>query len=220
MAGPAPQTRNWTALENKHKPKGLHLLVCGEVEVTNTNKRPRLHESAERNPKHLGLDLTIEDTSEPGLAVKCWMPVSFHKEVKADQYDSVTIRWDVRAIAEIPVVNDREHDAKVAAQMAEVNAKHAKAPKKAAPKSAPPKPAPAKKAAPKKAAPKKAKKAAPKKARKKAAPNKTVAARAVRAVGGWARGVKKALKSVVKSSPKRHAKKAKKKAGRRKAKKR
>ena len=206
MAGPAPQTRNWSALENKHRPTGLHLLVFGEVQVTNSNKRPRLRESPERNPKHLGLHLTIEDTSEPGLDVKCWKPASFHKEVKADQYDSVTIRWDASAIAEIPVVNDRERDAKIAAQAAEVNAKHAKTPKKPAPK----KPAPKKAAAAKETAPKKAKTAAPKKAKKAA--KKPVTARAVKAVGGWAKGVKKAINRVIgtkKKSAKKPAKKAK-----------
>jgi hypothetical protein len=211
MTGPAPRTRNWTALENKHKPKGLHLLVYGEVEVTNSNKQPRLRESPERNPKHLGLHLTIEDVGKPGLDVKCWKPASFHKEVTADQYDSVTIRWDVSAIAEVPVVNDREHHAKLAAQVAEVNAKHAKAPKKAAPKSPTPKQAGAKKAAPKQA-----KKAPSKQARKKAAPKKAVTARAVRAVGGWARGVKKALTSVMTSTKKKPVKKV----GKRKGKKR
>jgi hypothetical protein len=220
MAGPAPKTKDWSARENVHKPKGLHLIVSGLVQVTSTNKEPRLKESSERDPKHLGLALTIEDTGGPGPDVMCWKAAFFHKEVKANQYDSVTIRWDVSAIAQIPVLDDRECAQKAAAMTAALNAKYAKAPNKAAPKSAPPKQAAAKTAAPKKAKKAAAKKAAPKKGRKKAPPQKTVAARAVRAVGGWAKGVKKALKSVVKSSPKRPAKKAKKKAGRRKAKKR
>ena len=46
MADPAPKTRNWRALENAHKPKGLHVLVFGQVEVSATNKEPVLTETA------------------------------------------------------------------------------------------------------------------------------------------------------------------------------
>jgi hypothetical protein len=196
MAGPAPKTKDWSARENVHKPKGLHLIVSGLVQVTSTNKEPRLKESSERDPKHLGLALTIEDTGGPGPDVMCWKAAFFHKEVTANQYNSVTIRWDVGAIAQIPVLDDRECAQKAAAMTAALNAKYAKAPKKTA----------AKKAAPKKAAPKKAKKAAPKKAKK--AGKKAVTARAVKAVGGWAKGVKKALTSVM-GTKKKSAKKAK-----------
>ena len=38
MADPAPKTRNWRAIENAHKPKGLHVLVFGEVEVSATTR--------------------------------------------------------------------------------------------------------------------------------------------------------------------------------------
>ena len=31
MAGPAPKTKDWSALENAHKPKGLHVIVNGLV---------------------------------------------------------------------------------------------------------------------------------------------------------------------------------------------
>ena len=203
MAGPAPKTRNWTARENAHKPSGLHLIVAGAVQVTNTNQQPALEESAERNPKNLGLALTMTNTGEPGLDVICWKPAHFHKVVKANDYESVTIRWGSSSIAQVPVVDDSEHAKLVTAQMAAVNTAHAKAPKKPAAKKV------AKKAAAKKAAPKKA---APKKA-KKAAAKKTVAARTVKAVGGWARGVKKALKRVIgapkKKAPKKAAKKSK-----------
>ena len=209
MAGPAPKTRNWLARENRHRPKGLHLIVNGLVQVTNTNKQPCLTESSERDPQHLGLTLTIEDSGGPGLDVVCWKEAFFHKEVKANQYNSVTIRWDVSALAQVPVVDDRESAQQATAMMAEVNAKYGKAPKK-----------PAKRAAPK-AAPKKAKKAVPKKAKKaaKKGAKKAVASRAVRAVGGWAKGVKKALRRVM-GAKKKPAKKAAKKAGKRKGTKR
>ena len=48
MADPAPKTRNWRALENAHKPKGLHLLVFGQVEVSAINKEPVLTETPEQ----------------------------------------------------------------------------------------------------------------------------------------------------------------------------
>jgi hypothetical protein len=224
MAGPAPNTRNWTARENKQPPKSLVLRVGGSVEVSSTNKVPKLTESAERNPKHLGLTLTIEDTGEPGNDVMCWKPAGFSKNVaSADQYDGVTIRWDSGAIAEIPVVDDSEHHEKVAGHMAALNAKHAKSGAKAAPKAPkgprpaavkPAKEAAAKKPAPKKAAPKKAKKAPAKKKAAKKAPKKAVAASVVRTVGGWAKGARKALSRAMgaKKAPKKAAKKAAKKA--------
>jgi hypothetical protein len=206
MAGPAPKTRNWLARENRHRPKGLHLIVNGLVQVPNTNKQPCLTESSERDPKHLGLALTIEDTGGPGVDVMCWKEAFFHKEVRANQYNSVTIRWDVSAIAQVPVLDDAESAQHATAMMAEVNAKYGKPPKKPAAKGAAPK------AASKKA--KKAKKVVPKKAKKpaKKGAKKAVASRAVRAVGGWAKGVKKALRSVMgakKKSAKKSAKKAK-----------
>ena len=64
MAGPAPKTRDWRALENAHKPKGWHVLVSGQVQVGATNMEPRLTETPERNPKNLGLKLTIEKAGE------------------------------------------------------------------------------------------------------------------------------------------------------------
>ena len=47
----APKTRNWSALESAHKPKGLHLLVRGEVEVSTLSKLPQLTKRTSRDPK-------------------------------------------------------------------------------------------------------------------------------------------------------------------------
>ena len=208
MPGPAPKTRNWTARENVHKPSGLHLIVTGAVQVTNTNQQPQLDESAERNPKNLGLSLTIGNTGEPGLDVVCWKQAHFHKEVSANQYDNVTIRWDVAAIAQVPVVDDKEDAKASAARMAAMNTAAAAATKKPAKRTAAKKAA-AKKSAPKKTPPKKVSNKA-KKSKKKAV-TKTAAARVVRAVGGWAKGAKKALKRAMgaKKAPKKTTKKSK-----------
>lgn len=184
MAGPAPKTRNWQAIENVHKPKGLHVLVYGLVEVNAANMEPRLTETAERNPRNLGLNLTIEK-SGAGPDVKCSKAAHFHKEVKANQYDNVVIRWDVSQIANIPVVDDREYAQHAAAAMTTLNHKYAgkvKSTKPAATKPAP-------------------KKAAPKKAAQKKTP---------KSVGGWAKSkkAKKAPKKAPRKAPKKAAKRS------------
>jgi hypothetical protein len=192
MAGPAPKTRDWAARENVHKPKGLHMIVSGLVQVTNANKEPDLAESAERNPRTLGLDLTIKDTGKPGTAVVCWKQAQFHKEVRANEYDSVTVRWEGSQIAQVPVVDDREHSQLQDKMMQAVNLKYGSVP--------------AKKAAPKKAA---AKKAASENVVEKVADTVGTVAKAV---GGWAKGAKKTLKKVLKSATgKKAAKKSVKK---------
>src|ERR1044072_5354131 len=174
----SPKTRNWSALENAHKPKGFHVLVRGEVEVSTLGKLPQLTKTDSRDPKVLGLALTIvADPDEPSGEAVVWRSANYHEVVKPDQYASVVIRWEGDVIERITVVDDKEHAAYMAKQCAAQNATAAKTiklkPKKAA----------AKKAAPKKAA---AKKKAPK------------------AVGGWA---KKAKKKTVKKAAKKSAKK-------------
>jgi len=147
MAGPAPKTRNWTARENAHKPKGLHIIVHGEVEVSATNTSPELTEAPQVG-KTLALDLSIiDDRDEPlvefrGKPVKVWKAASFHKVVSANQFERVSIRWDGKEIASTPVIDDREHGQHLTALTAAANAKYGKKPAKP----------PAKKPAPKKAA--------------------------------------------------------------------
>ena len=50
MAGPAPDTKLWTARENHQGDAGIKLVVGGQVEVTNTGQEPRLSEVAGRDP--------------------------------------------------------------------------------------------------------------------------------------------------------------------------
>ena len=102
MADPAPKTRNWRALENAHKPKGLHLLVFGQVEVSATNKEPVLTETPERNPKNLGLNLTIRTSSGAGAQVMVQKRAHFHKVAKANQYENVIVRWNVGPDRKLP----------------------------------------------------------------------------------------------------------------------
>lgn len=207
MAGPAPKTRAWFALENAHKPKGLHVIVTGAVQVSATNKAAVLTE-AKSDGDLLSLDLAIKDEGHPGVQVPVWKPAFFHKEVTADQYNRVSVRWDGKEIAAFPVLDDRECSAKQEKETKAENAAAAKSkkapPKGPAPKApAPTKPAP-KKPTPKKAAKKKApKRSAPAKKAKKA----SAMSRAAKKVGGWAKGAKKALKKLTKKAPKKAKKK-------------
>src|SRR4051812_41760985 len=125
MAGSAPKTRNWSARENKHEPSGLHVLVAGEVEGSATNKHPQLAE-APHVGKVLPPDLTITE-SGVGAELVVWMDANFHREVSADEFDRVEIRWDGNVIATVPVIDDTEYDAlaskRAQAQNAAVKAK-------------------------------------------------------------------------------------------------
>jgi len=131
MAGPAPKTRNWIARENAHKPKGLHIIVGGEVEVSATNKSPELAE-APHVGKTLPLDLTIvDDSNEPlveyrGKPVKVWKAATFHQVVSANQFERVSIRWNGKEIASTPVIDDREHGQHLAEITAAANEKAGK----------------------------------------------------------------------------------------------
>ena len=179
MAGPAPNTKLWTARENAHKPSGLHLLVDGQVEVSDANKTPVLTET-KGDGTVLALDLTITECTDPAIQVPVWKAASFHKVVDANQFASVAIRWAGKTIATTPVIDDKERAALMDKQ---AKAQNAVAPK---PKVS------LKKTAPKTTAPKKAAKPAAKKAVKKAA--KKVA--------------KKVVKKVAKKTGKKAAKKS------------
>ena len=120
MAGPAPKTRNWSARENAHEPSGLHIVVCGEVEVGATNKHPQLAE-APHVGKVLPLDLTIGE-SGVGAELVVWMAANFHRVVSANEFDRVEIRWDGKVIATVPVLDDSEYDALCSKQTQAQNA--------------------------------------------------------------------------------------------------
>ena len=141
MAGPAPKTRHWIARENKHKPSGLHVIVGGEVEVSTTNKSPELTE-APHVGKTLPLDLSvIDDRDEPlvefrNKPVKVWKATSLHKVVSANQFERVSIRWDGKEIANVEIIDDREHGQHLAAITAAANDRYGKKPGKAPAKKA------------------------------------------------------------------------------------
>ena len=150
MAGPAPNNRHWSARENAHKPKGLHVIVTGAVEVADADQQPVLTK-ASGDGKVLTADLSIGTCNDPAIDVKVWKHAFLHEEVSAGQYERVSIRWEGKQIANVEVIDDREHRAMAKKMADEIDAKHGR--KKQAKKA-------------KKAAKKKAKKAAPKKAKK------------------------------------------------------
>ena len=192
MAGPAPKTRNWSALENAHKPKGLHVIVSGLVEVSDANKSPVLKEGGVAIEQVLPLQLTIEACTDPAIKVKVWKSAFFHKEVIANQYEKVVVSWNGKPIAAFPVIDDTQHAAAMVKLSKTQNAA-VKPARKAATKPA------AKKAAPKKAAKPAAKKAAKKVAKK--------VTKKPKAVGGWAKGAKKGVKKSTKKVAKKKARK-------------
>jgi len=191
MAGPAPNTKLWTARENAHKPSGLHLLVDGQVEVSDANKTPVLTET-KGDGTVLALDLTITECTDPAIQVPVWKAASFHKVVDANQFASVAIRWAGKTIATTPVIDDKERAALMDKQ---AKAQNAIAPK---PKISP------KKTSPEKTAPKKA--AATKSAAKQPVVAKPGAKKAAKKV--TKKATKKAAKKVAKKTVKKVAKKS------------
>jgi hypothetical protein len=111
MAGRAPRTDKWTARENKHEERFV-LIVGGLVQVADSNQNPHLAEpdTIARGPKTLVLDLTIESGGSGGDDVLAWKPAHFHKDVQANQYADVAIRWDGQPIAAAKILDDSEYD--------------------------------------------------------------------------------------------------------------
>ena len=170
MADRPPQTDKWMARENKHN-EDLVLILDGVVQVANTNQEPRLTEPATvaRPPKTLVLDLTVESSGDPGSDVPVWKPAHFHKDVQANQFADVSIRWEGKPIASANILDDSEYDQHLTRMTRAANIEHA-------PARGPRKKAPAKKKAAKKTV---AKKVAKKKVAKKKVAKKKVAKKKV-----------------------------------------
>src|SRR5215211_4931943 len=128
MADRPPQTDKWTARENKHN-EGLVLIVDGAVQVANTNQEPRLTEPATvaRPPNTLVLDLTVESSGDPGSDVPVWKPAHLHKDVQANQFADVSIRWEGKPIASANILDDSEYDQHLSRMTRAANIEHAPA---------------------------------------------------------------------------------------------
>jgi hypothetical protein len=189
MAGAAPKTDKWTARENTQK-TDIVLIVSGLVQVSNTNEDPVLTEG-EGAGKTLVVDLAVKTGSDPGLAVQVWKRATLSKDVSADHYDKVEIRWDGKAIATCDVKSDDEHHTHLETLTEAANKAHAKdkppAPPKPKPRPAPkkrPPVAPKKRPPAAKKRPAAAKKRPPAAKKRPAAPKKRKSAAAKKRASG------------------------------------
>ncbi len=212
----APNTKLWTARENDHdEAGGWHLLVGGQVEC-GYHEAPVLTET-KGDGSTLALDLTLEAqkaapvTDADGKPLKMppvWKAASYHRQVDANQFKAVAIRWDNEMFKTVPVVDDKEHHAAMTKQTKAQNLVHgAKNMMKAAGKAA---------AAAKKGAKKSAKKAV-KKATKKVAKTKAKAKSSAKKVAkkSTRKGLVKKLVSKVRTFVSKKSPARKKKTGKR-----
>jgi hypothetical protein len=128
----APNTKLWTARENDHdEAGGWHLLVGGQVEC-GYHEAPVLTET-KGDGSTLALDLTLEAqqaepvTNADGKALKMpsvWKAARYHRQVDANQFKAVAIRWKNEMFETVPVVDDKEHHAAMTKQTNAQNLKH------------------------------------------------------------------------------------------------
>ena len=109
MSGPAPETSDWKAVEDR-QPPGVRLKVTGTVETTRGNQQPKLTKAIPQgtNPAILLLDLSIETSGDPGADVMGKRNVEYNEEIKAGQYTSIDIRFGgttIESIKEIKIIN-------------------------------------------------------------------------------------------------------------------
>ena len=71
------------------------------------------------------MNWTVGDSADPDFKGKVWKQALFHKEVSANQYNSVRVRWQDFIAANFPIHDDREHAANAAGAMKALNAQHA-----------------------------------------------------------------------------------------------
>ena len=95
MAGSAPQTSNWKAVEDR-QPSGVSLRVTGTVTTTMSNQEPHLTKARPQgiNPSILLLDLSIATTGDVGSTVMGERNVEYREDISAGQYTSIEIRYE------------------------------------------------------------------------------------------------------------------------------
>jgi hypothetical protein len=105
MAG-APNTRNWQANEMPDLlGRTYRLFVSGQVQVTATNRVPKLsvHKPQGINPRILLLDLKIVSSGGFGGQIVFYRGVEFIKATSGNQYNEVDILYRGRIIKRIRV---------------------------------------------------------------------------------------------------------------------
>jgi hypothetical protein len=128
----APNTKLWTARENDHdEAGGWHLLVGGQVEC-GYHEAPVLTET-KGDGSTLALDLTLEAqeakpvTNADGKPLKMppvWKAASYHRQVDANQFKAVAIRWKNEMFETVPVIDDKENHAAMTKQTKAQNLVH------------------------------------------------------------------------------------------------
>ena len=105
MAG-APNTRNWKANELPNFiGRNYNVHVTGDVQVTATNKTPKLSFRVPQgfNPRILLLNLTIVTRGGFGGQIVFYKSVQYMKATSGDQYDEVDILFRGKIIKRIKV---------------------------------------------------------------------------------------------------------------------
>lgn len=105
MAG-APNTRNWKANELPNLAgRNYKIYVSGDVEVTATNRTPKLSDRAPQgfNPRILLLNLKIVSSGGFGGQIVFYKSVQYMKATSGDQYDEVDILFRGKIIKRIKV---------------------------------------------------------------------------------------------------------------------
>jgi hypothetical protein len=160
MAGDAPNTRNWKAMEiSDFVGPNYRLTVSGEVELTETGTTAKLvkHQPPGFNPAILLLNLEIDRTGGTHGHIAWWAKVDYQQKTNSSQYEEVDVLYHGDIIKRITI----EHP-KTAASAGAAAAKKKPAKRKAAKKKS------AKKKSAKKASKKKrARKSAGKRRKKK-----------------------------------------------------
>jgi hypothetical protein len=156
MAGTAPNTRNWKAIEMPDFVGRIYrLTVTGEVEVSASNLTPVLtvHNPQGFNPRILLLDLAIVSGGGFGGQIMMWKPAQYARTTSGNQYDEVDILFEGKIVERMKV--DHPKTAALAPGRKPAKKKPAKKAAKKGAKKASKKPAAKKKSAKKKKAGKK-----------------------------------------------------------------
>jgi hypothetical protein len=106
MAGAAPNTRKWKAIEMPDFVGRIYrLTVTGEVEVSATNLTPVLtvHNPQGFNPRILLLDLAIVSGGGVGGPIMTWKSAQYARTTSGNQYDEVDILFEGKIIERIKV---------------------------------------------------------------------------------------------------------------------
>jgi hypothetical protein len=101
-------SRNWAAYENRQPPfdpSAVQFYVIGQVETTNSAKKPILRRAIPQgfNPKILILNLTIEDSGGIGTTDINYRDTRFDDQIGEGQYSDVQIMYESELQAATPV---------------------------------------------------------------------------------------------------------------------